>query len=71
MAKFQRNRPWWLEDNDGICSACGHAYAYQTEYRCVTCDGPVCAICVETTIEVEVCCGGCESTDQKVEAVGA
>src|ERR1043165_7797779 len=71
MAKYQRNRPWWLEDEGGICPACGQAYAYQTEYRCAACDGPICAMCVETTIEVEVCCVGCESTNLRVEATGA
>jgi hypothetical protein len=71
MAKSQRNRPWWLEEDGGICPACGHAYAYQTEYRCVACDAPMCSLCVETTIEIEICCVGCESTDQRAEAAGA
>jgi len=71
MAKSLRKRPWWLEDDGGICPACGHAYAYQTEYRCVVCDGALCAMCIETTIEIEVRCVGCESTEQRAEAAGA
>jgi hypothetical protein len=63
MAGTKRNRPWWLEDDGGICPACSHAYAYQTEYRCIACDGPVCSVCIETTVEVEVICSGCVSCE--------
>ena len=60
MPKPKRNRPWWLEEDGGSCPACSQAYAYQTEYRCVVCDGPLCTMCVETTtIEIEIRCSGC------------
>lgn len=64
MRKSKLNRPWWLEDGTDICPACNQAYAYQTEYRCVACDGPVCAMCVETTIEIEIFCSGCVSSER-------
>ena len=59
MPKPKGNRPWWLEDDGGICPACSQAYAYQTEHRCVDCDGPLCVMCVETTIEIEIRCSDC------------
>jgi hypothetical protein len=71
MANRKRNRPWWLEDDGGFCPACSQAYAYQTEYRCLACDGPVCGICVETTIEAEFICVDCESVSELAEAMGA
>lgn len=71
MANLKRNRSWWLEDDGGICPACSQAYAYQTEYRCVACDGPVCAICVETRIEVEFICVDCVSANELAEAANA
>ena len=59
MAKRQQVTPWWLEDGTEICSPCGQTYAYQTEYRCAFCDGPICALCVETTVSLEFFCPEC------------
>jgi hypothetical protein len=59
VRKTKRNQPWWLEAGTEICPACSHAYVIQTEYRCVACDGPLCEMCVERTIAVEVFCPGC------------
>jgi hypothetical protein len=59
VRKSNRNRPWWLEGGMEICPACSQSYAYQTEYRCSACDGTVCAMCVEQTIEIEIFCPTC------------
>lgn len=61
MAKRQFLQPWWLEDGTEICSVCHHLYLYETEYRCVDCDGPVCANCIETTRMV---CSPCAKHDE-------
>jgi len=57
--KPRRQPSWWLADEGGICSACGHPYAYQTESYCAACDAAVCAICVQRTITLEMICPGC------------
>ena len=31
---------------EGHCPACEQPHALDIEYRCVGCDGPVCALCV-------------------------
>jgi len=59
VSKNKRNVPWWLEQDGEICPACSHTYVYQTEYRCVGCDGPVCAFCVQQTVEMEFVCPTC------------
>jgi hypothetical protein len=62
MAKAKRNPPWWLEEGTETCSTCSHTYVYQTEYRCVACDIPLCGDCVQL-ITVEVFCPGCVEAD--------
>src|SRR6266498_3165553 len=74
VKKTKQNLPWWLEQGVEICPACGHTYVYQTEYRCVECDGPVCSVCVTRTIEMEFSCPTCISPEdtksrQEQEAV--
>ena len=59
MRKTKQNAPWWLEEGTEICPACSHTYVIQTEYRCVACDGAICAMCVETVTTTEVLCVGC------------
>jgi hypothetical protein len=59
MGNTKRNQPWWLEAGTEICPACSHTYVIQTEYRCAACDGPLCEMCVERTIAIEVFCSGC------------
>jgi hypothetical protein len=59
MPGTKQKQPWWLEAGAEICPTCIQAYVYQTEYRCVACDGPVCAVCVVHTIEAEVFCPDC------------
>lgn len=66
-AKTKRNLPWWLESGSEICPACGHAYVYQTEYRCFACDGPLCPLCVEYTSEFEIFCPETECGPTHVE----
>jgi hypothetical protein len=58
MAKTSKNPPWWLEEGTESCPACSHAYVYQTECRCVACDGAVCMECVQT-ISLETFCPDC------------
>jgi len=57
MAK--KTEPWWLSDATEMCPACGQAYAYHTEIRCVDCDGPLCPICVQVTTTLELSCADC------------
>jgi len=63
VAKTKQKTAWWLDSGTEICSACGHTYVYETEYRCVACDGPLCPMCVEET-KVEVFCSSCPDDDQ-------
>jgi hypothetical protein len=37
--------PWWL-GGDEECPQCGQGYAFEAEYRCIACDGPLCPLCV-------------------------
>lgn len=67
VAKTKRNLPWWLEAGTEICPACGHTYLYETEYRCFTCDGPLCPICVESTTELEIYCPDNKCANAEVE----
>jgi hypothetical protein len=59
VPKTKQNAPWWLDEGTEVCPACSHPYAIQTEYRCVICDGALCAMCVEVTVENEIACAGC------------
>ena len=59
MGKRKQNTPWWLEQGTEICPACSQAYVFQTEYRCVACDGQVCSDCVHLTTLLEVFCPDC------------
>lgn len=64
--KPQGIQPWWLTDMTETCSACSQPYAYHTEIRCIVCDGPMCPICVQVTIELESSCPDClECEDQR------
>jgi hypothetical protein len=54
-----KSLPWWLQDDSESCQACSHAYAHRTEIYCVDCDGPVCPVCVQQTITLELICPGC------------
>jgi hypothetical protein len=56
MARRQLSQPWWLEPGTEICSVCSHLYLFETEYRCIDCDGPVCSACIETTSMVCLPC---------------
>ena len=76
MRRTKQNQPWWLEAGGEICPTCIQAYVYQTEYRCLACDGPVCAECVVQTvvqtIEAEVFCPDCvgrgeEGTESEIK----
>gem|GEM_PF-957212 len=67
MRVSKQNSPWWLDEGSELCPACSHAYVIQTEYRCVACDGPLCGMCVETTIDVEVFCPSCVSPPTRSE----
>ena len=61
----KQNAPWWLDEGTETCPACSHAYVIQTEYRCVECDGPLCGMCVESTIETEIFCPGCVTSESE------
>ena len=52
--------PWWLTGADEECPACGQAYAYEIEVRCVDCDAPLCPVCV-TWVERRGFCAGCHA----------
>jgi len=67
VAKAKRNLPWWLESGNEICPACSHTYVYETEYRCVACDGPLCPICVEYTTALEIYCPTTDCAHAQIE----
>jgi hypothetical protein len=67
VAKAKRNLPWWLESGTEICPACSHTYVYETEYRCVACDGPLCPICVEYTTALEIYCPTTDCAHAQIE----
>src|SRR5207237_8678800 len=50
----KHKRGWWLEEDVEVCPACGQTYAFQTEFRCIGCDGVVCAMCATETTETEI-----------------
>lgn len=58
---------WWLSGGDEECSHCGQLYAYEAEYRCSDCDGPMCMHCVAVHEERRVC-PDCTSTPRKALA---
>jgi len=64
MRKAARKQPWWLESGRDRCAICGHAYVYETGYRCVACDGELCSFCVEETVSVNVLCVACKSPEE-------
>ena len=37
---------WWNEPGTEVCGHCLQRYAYEIEYRCSWCDGPLCPMCV-------------------------
>ena len=45
--------PWWAHGGSERCPRCLQLYAYEVEFRCVDCDGPLCPFCV-VTAKVEV-----------------
>ena len=49
--------PWWLSDGDEECAACGHAYAYEVEVRCIDCDAAMCPVCVAWVTRQSFCPG--------------
>jgi len=67
VAKTKANLPWWLESGSEICPACSHTYVYETEYRCVACDGPLCPICVEYTTALEIYCPTTDCAHAQIE----
>jgi hypothetical protein len=66
VRKTKQNTPWWLEAGTEICPACSQTYVIQTEYRCAACDGPLCGVCVESTIETEIICAGCAGAESEI-----
>lgn len=59
MTKLRLLKAWWLEDGTEICPICNQLYLYETEYRCVDCDGPSCENCVEVRESSTVVCKPC------------
>jgi hypothetical protein len=60
MARRAKHQtPWWLEQGTESCSNCNHTYAHRTEVFCFDCDGPVCAVCVQQTVTLELVCPSC------------
>ena len=56
----------WTERADEPCPACRHVYAYELEYRCMSCDGAVCAICAVFVRERhEVFCPECAPAESR------
>ncbi|MFW6325015.1 MAG: hypothetical protein ACOC0U_08135 [Desulfovibrionales bacterium] len=43
-----RDSPWWLDQGEEVCEHCFQRYAYEMEYRCEYCDGPICPLCIAT-----------------------
>ena len=57
--------PWW-HGGDGVevCEHCFGRYAYEQEFRCTACDGPICPMCVASVTEVVVLlCPGCRAEE--------
>jgi hypothetical protein len=68
MAKLRRVQAWWLEEGTEICPACNQLYLYETEYRCVDCDGPMCSQCVPVKQTLTIVCPTClEYPEAEVE----
>lgn len=61
-----RELPWWAHGGSERCPRCLQLFAYEVEYRCVECDGPLCPFCaVSVTVEVrEVRCHGCHDEEE-------
>lgn len=62
MAGAKKKLQWWLEPGTETCSECGHAYVYETEYRCIGCDVTICSICVGDFIR-EILCISCRRVE--------
>jgi hypothetical protein len=69
MAVPVRELPWWAAGGSERCPRCLQLYAYEVEYRCVDCDGPLCPFCAVTaSVEVrDVRCGDCVDCEQGEE----
>jgi hypothetical protein len=68
MAKLRLVQAWWLEQGTEICPACNQLYLYETEYRCLDCDGPICSQCVQMKQTLKIVCPTClECLDDDVE----
>jgi len=63
--KSRQALPWWLQADHESCAACSHTYAHRTEIYCFDCDAPVCPICVQRTVELEMVCPGCHDSRTK------
>jgi hypothetical protein len=62
MSEPRPDLPWWAAGGSERCPRCHQLYAYELEYRCVDCDGPLCPLCGVATLTVEVRevrCGEC------------
>ena len=63
-----RELPWWAHGGSERCPRCLQLFAYEAEYRCIDCDGPLCPFCAVTvTVEVaDVRCAdcGCEEEEE-------
>ena len=42
----KNKRPWWVDGGGERCGFCEQRYAYEVEYRCISCDSAVCPHCV-------------------------
>lgn len=62
MARAYKNSRWWLEGGTEVCPECGQTYAYETAYRCVSCDVSFCSICIEDN-RSEIVCVTCRSIE--------
>jgi hypothetical protein len=46
MLSSKTRNPWWVAGGQERCGFCAQTYVYEVEYRCVSCDAPVCPHCV-------------------------
>jgi hypothetical protein len=46
MLSSKTRSPWWVAGGQERCGFCAQTYVYEVEYRCVSCDAPVCPHCV-------------------------
>jgi len=64
MKKRKKDGPWWLESGHEYCSSCGHTFLYEMGYYCISCDGALCSICVETGVSAIVLCTWCADSER-------